>query len=344
MDPPDSNASKHMKAIGFILFLIHAAMLAGCSDRSEAQSGSPASAADASTRPGTRHGPFIVATIHPLAALAGELVSDWSEVHTLFPDASSDDHAPRPLTEKRAELLARADVFLYIGEGFDDDALRAFECVKGPPGRRAVSFAALTGIDKISDGKAPPAKAAKPTLAIPEPGSNSKSQPTVVRVPTPGDPSAAPTSDPAGGDANPIPLIHLRVVSRGVVAPWLNAAAAERYVGGLCDAFVSVYPDKQESLRGRSHLFRANLIQYDRTLSRLIAAAPPISRPGDNDPINVFVRRYGLRVQADTSANDAKRLSIDAFGGPDQPDRRTYRELLDYNLNILLRSGPTPRP
>lgn len=325
-----------------LLLLVAASV--GCNDRSEAQSNMAKPATQPATQTAVRRGPVIVATIHPLATLAGELASDWSEVHSLFPTDPNVDRTRCELTSDRLALLTKADVFLFVGEGFDDDALRAFERVQGPAGRRAVSFATLTGLDKVRDENVAPTKPASEHRSAPTPAVNSIPQPTVVRAPTPVKEPTPEPSDSTPDESDKPPTMRLNFAWHNMVAPWLNAAAAEQFVGGLADALMPLYPDKRESLRARSQLLRANLIQYDRTLSRMIADAPSISPPADNDPINAFVQRYGLRVSTKPAAHGDTRPVIDPFGSPDLPDRRTYQQILDYNLNLLLRPASSKKP
>lgn len=75
------------------------------------------------TRPAAAAGePVVVATIHPLTAIARELAGNWIDGHTLLPPgASPHTFEPRP---GQMRTLAGASLIIAVGQGLDDWALQ----------------------------------------------------------------------------------------------------------------------------------------------------------------------------------------------------------------------------
>lgn len=99
------------KKVSAALWVAATMVLCACDDRSRSGDGSEK--------------PVVVASIYPLASLAGQVLGEDVRVETLLP-AGATPHGLE-LTADRLRMLAEADALLVVGRGLDNWALRAAE-------------------------------------------------------------------------------------------------------------------------------------------------------------------------------------------------------------------------
>lgn len=110
-------------AAACVLALACGFVSSGCTENENAPSDASGS--------GASIGVVVVASIHPLAGLAGELMGDLGEAHALLP-AGSTPHGFSP-TPDALRKLRSADLLLTVGRGLDPWAKRLVDRLEDPP-------------------------------------------------------------------------------------------------------------------------------------------------------------------------------------------------------------------
>lgn len=288
--------------------------------------------------------PLIVATIHPLAQLTRQLVGDTATVVCLVPPGVT-PHGYEITTDQRADV-ADADLLVSVGLGFDNWIHRA-----GPIEQSRVAtfvFAHALDLDPPDHSTSDDSHDAHdhhhhgpvdPHLWL-DPIHVRQSLPLLADVLT------EAISDPDANLAIEQNLAQLQqsltdfdADARRALAPYRGRhivtfhPAFDRFCQryGLAPA-VTLKP-----VEGPSEITPARLHEVIQQMKRERITALFIEPQFSTDAARTIADETGAAV-----------LELDPLGSPDHPDRKTYLQMMRYNLNTILdglaRSAQPPDP